>query len=333
MRIIDWIRLFGKATLVLSRHPKFVAATTVMISEGNGAWLGRALRRRLSEEERRRAAVWLLRGSKVRLIVELGGFVWTTDVADEIGIHLCSTGRYEGEELDALLAWLERRRPASAFPTIVDVGANIGTTTLPLAQAGYDIVAIEPVPDTYAMLMTNVANNGFANRVRCVQAAISMAGDSVDMWLTDASGQSEVATGADSDPGFTTWGSEKRRLISVPAARLTPILTGYDVELGEVALVWTDAQGSEADVIETGVELWDRGVPMYLEVWPHGLTMRQGGIDRFISLAGRSFAFFVPRDELLAAREHAVGRPIDRFGDFVASIDSRSYSDALLLPA
>jgi FkbM family methyltransferase len=62
---------------------------------------------------------------------------------------------------------------ACASSTIVDVGANTGIYTLlacalnPLCRA----IALEPVPEIYAILQENVAMNGFLGRCTCINMA------------------------------------------------------------------------------------------------------------------------------------------------------------------
>ena len=58
---------------------------------------------------------------------------------------------------------------------IVDVGAHIGTTTIPaLTRHGFArAVCVEPDPDNIRLLRVNVALNGLYERVRVMQAAVA----------------------------------------------------------------------------------------------------------------------------------------------------------------
>jgi hypothetical protein len=99
----------------------------------------------------------------------------------------------------------------------------------------------------------------------------------------------------------------------------------------EIALVWSDTQGSERAVIETGRNLWDAGVQLYTEVWPAGLAVHSGS-DAFADQVRDSFSTFIPRDQLVALGNSALARGTGEFADFVSQIDDDSYSDALLIP-
>ena len=149
----------------------------------------------------------------------------------------------------------------------MDVGANAGTTAIPLAQRGFRVLAIEPVPRTLAYLLENVRDNGLDGLVTGVQAAISRPGPRVDMVLGGGLGQSEVRLSSDQE---TLVDSQYRvtASVSVPAAGLSEILDDHAVATNEVAFVWCDTQGSETEVIASGTELWSSGVPLYAELWP-----------------------------------------------------------------
>src|SRR5262249_47583838 len=163
--------------------------------------------------------------------------------------------------------------------------------SIPLARAGYRVVAVEPAPDTYAMLRTNVERNGFADRVTCVAKAISVDSHMVTLWVTNGSALSEVAAADDQAPFFTTVGFVANRKVDVEAVSLDGILDEQRVDASEVAFVWCDTQGADADVLESGAPLWEAGVPLYTEVTPRALALHHP-VEHFVSLATASFSRF-----------------------------------------
>ena len=48
--------------------------------------------------------------------------------------------------------------------TFVDIGANIGLMTLPIAAQGINCEAFEADPDVFMLLADNIALSGFADR-------------------------------------------------------------------------------------------------------------------------------------------------------------------------
>jgi FkbM family methyltransferase len=53
----------------------------------------------------------------------------------------------------------------------LDVGANLGLASLPVAAAGYRVVAIEPVRETFEILCNSIAINGFSELIVPLHAA------------------------------------------------------------------------------------------------------------------------------------------------------------------
>lgn len=258
---------------------------------------------------------------------EHDGMHWQTDLGDEIGAHLYRTGTYEGPEIAAVLEWLRLNREQKV---VVDVGANIGTTSVPFAQAGYRVVAVEPVPATFAMLRANVFSNDLGELVHCVQSAVSEQSGVIEMWTGDGSGQAEVAVDG-KRPATTRWGGAGT-IVEVCTQPLTEILTACSVPPEDVALVWADVQGAETAVIRTAADCWDAGVPLYCEVDPTSLDV-QVGVAKFVGEVEQHFGGFVTRDALLVGRFEP--SPISGFGawvDSIGAVGSNSYSDVLLVP-
>jgi FkbM family methyltransferase len=69
-------------------------------------------------------------------------------------------------DLPEMLVWRHVLRNGGLF---VDVGANVGTYTLWAAELGAEVIALEPAPDTFALLRENIALNGYP--VTAVQVA------------------------------------------------------------------------------------------------------------------------------------------------------------------
>src|SRR5690348_8993140 len=81
-----------------------------------------------------------------------------------LGQAICNYGEYGNEEADFLLSLL----PHNA--TVIEVGANAGYLTVPLASK-YNVIAIEPQPSCYGLLVCNVFLNELYEKVMCINAA------------------------------------------------------------------------------------------------------------------------------------------------------------------
>jgi FkbM family methyltransferase len=168
--------------------------------------------------------------------------------------------------------------------TVVEIGANVGTTTL-LLLTRYEaahIVAFEPVPKTVRLLRAMVALNGLEGQVDVRPIALTDAPGSLQMELSPRSaGDNRVRSGL---PVDSRQGEAERELTEV-------LGTTFDAEmddLSEVALVWMDAQGHEGHVLAGAKRLLTSEVPVITEFWPYALK-RGEGLETFLSLVEQHY--------------------------------------------
>ena len=149
--------------------------------------------------------------------------------------------------------------------TYVDVGANIGITTIPIARLpAVRCIAFEPEPGNFRFLQMNVAANAPGAAVEFHQQAVS---DRVAML------ELSLADGNLGDHRLTVGGHCGRHTIAVSAVPL-------DSVLGRVAgrlAVKVDTQGAEAFVVAGGREMLARAGLLAMEFCPY--LMRQIGGD------------------------------------------------------
>jgi len=301
------------------RHWRLLAQLAWSFDHGEP---GTFLKRGLPERDVRRLVLRLLRDVEVRDVRFVrDGTKWATDLGDSIGWGLFLDGQFELDVLPRLLELI-------GDGTIVDVGANVGTTTVPLAQRGRSVIAIEPVPHTFALLVTNVEENRLTDLVRCVNQAILAQEGDVEMVFAHGSGQSEVLTDTAS-PAFRRWSFEERGRVRVPGGPLDPLLQRLEVAPEDVALVWSDTQGCETDVLVSGERLWSAGVPVYLELDPFALG-QHGGVERFLQVAEAHFGGFLLEADVIAGVRRAT--PVRELRRTVAAMASDDFTNVLLLP-
>jgi len=256
------------------------------------------------------------------------GIIWTGSLRSLITRELFVQGGFQKEQIENLLSWLKESYPLwRQRPVIINVGANIGDTCIPMALATDKVfVACEPVPQTFNLLCRNVTENRLNERIRGRQVAVSKTSDSLKMVLTDELGQCEVQ-GAEGKQGYPL---EHYRggTIDVPAVSLDSLVTAEGIRPDDVALVWSDTQGYESDVLQSGASLWQSGTPAWVEVWPAGLNA-QGGADRFVHVCEQYFKGFIESAALRAG--DGKPRPIRDLADLVASLGGTNHTDVLLL--
>jgi FkbM family methyltransferase len=142
--------------------------------------------------------------------------------------------------------------------TMVDVGANIGTTTIQAASMGARVIAFEPDPLNFRLLRANVAVNGLDDSVTCIEAACSTA--TGDGWLA----RSQVNAG---DHRVASTGEVPIRLVRLDTALA-------DARAAQVDLLWMDTQGHEAQVLAGASRLLVQHPVIVTEFWPSVLGAR-----------------------------------------------------------
>lgn len=189
----------------------------------------------------------------------------------------------DGHLFDSYLALIDNElgRPTVKGVTCVEVGANIGTTTLPvvLRHGAQLCIALEPAPANLTLLRANLAANGVSqDLVRVLPVAASDSPGAVEFELSsNNSGDHRVRR--HERPGVNEpdlYRERQRPVITVAAQRLDDILAEQNVELSDVGLVWIDTQGHEGHVFAGAPRLLASAAPIILEYWPYGLRRAAG---------------------------------------------------------
>ena len=176
--------------------------------------------------------------------------------------------------------------------TFLEVGANIGTTTLsailfhPFARA----VAIEPEPENFRTLRLNLVLNDVDDRTTAIQAAVSNTLGTLDLVVNRARSGRHWVAGPEFDPGRLD--SDDGIAIAVPTVTLDSLVDTGVLTTDEVALLWADAENHEGAILEGASKLVKAGVPAVFEWDPAGLE-RRGDADTIHAIAGKHYTHFV----------------------------------------
>jgi FkbM family methyltransferase len=244
----------------------------------------------------------------------------------------------DGDLLDDYLALIgnDLGRPAVKGVTCVEIGANIGTTTLPfvLRHGAQLCIALEPAPANLALLRANLAANGVgSDLVRVLPVAASDSPGAVEFELSSInSGDHRVRRHerpAATEPEL--YRETQRPVITVPAARLDDILAEQNVNLSDVGLVWIDTQGHEGHVLAGAPRLLASATPIILEYWPYGLH-RAAGLELLHQLMRDSGRRIIDlRDALRCGTLQVLSRT--ELHALPERYPNHKYTDLVLLPA
>lgn len=160
--------------------------------------------------------------------------------------------------LDECCTFIKRYFQKVAHPSrsFIDVGANVGLYTLAVGSLGVPVVAIEALPDNFALLFAGIRKNGFGN-IRPVFAAASNKIDVVRM------------------EGNHAWARISSDGIPIPSIPIDDLLEVIGIPLP--ALIKIDVEGHELEAIQGAIETISntRDIDLVIEIFPgHESTLK-----------------------------------------------------------
>jgi FkbM family methyltransferase len=231
---------------------------------------------------------------------------------------------------------LRRAMPALALlglrkvgGTLIDVGANIGTTTISaLLEHGFDAaVACEPEPRNLRLLELNLVANDIERKVTVCPVAAGDSDRDVEFLISEhESGLHEVRPAGRPAPG---WPQDSYRSGSVEQVSLDTLAARGVFDPEDITLVWMDVQGHEGQVLRGGELLTERGVPLVIEVDP-GALKRHGGLGHMKEILRRRYTHFVPLRR--KPDQPFVVEPVSRLARVIERLLAQGrYTDLLLV--
>jgi FkbM family methyltransferase len=131
--------------------------------------------------------------------------------------------------------------------TFVDIGANIGLTTIPIARnSGISCFSFEPVPDHFRFLRNNVQANCPHRNVQLFELALFDSVGNFDFRRSDRNkGDHHLSPdGSDAAPS-----ENEAPVIRVPTARLDDVLSPYLADGAGPLAAKIVAQGAETQIV------------------------------------------------------------------------------------
>jgi FkbM family methyltransferase len=218
----------------------------------------------------------LLENGPLRIKKCRGGLMmyYVTDMY--MGQALDQYGEAHGIELNTILGWLRHGM------TVIDIGANIGTHTIPLADAVGPqgrVIAIEPQRTAHKLLCANVALNRF-NHVDVVRAAAGAARGRIRVPVLDYAEKNNFG-GIELRSNITTGGDA------------VPVVTIDSFALKSCHLIKIDVEGMEKDVLDGAAETIARCKPI-LHVENDREDRSPALIERILGLGYRAWWHVTP---------------------------------------
>lgn len=163
-----------------------------------------------------------------------------------VGTSLVRYGEYSEPEVDLF------RRLLGPGHRVLEVGANLGAHTVPLARIAAEVVAFEPQRNIFQLLCANVALNGLTN-IRTYWAGCGRDAGTITVPVLDVNAAQNFGGLELGDAGFDV-------------GDRVPLLRIDDLPDMDCALIKADCEGMEVDVLTGAVDTIARCRPLlYVE--------------------------------------------------------------------
>jgi FkbM family methyltransferase len=215
----------------------------------------------------------------------------------------------------------------------LDVGANIGTTTISaLIDHGFGTaVCFEPEPANLLTLRLNLLLNGLEDRAHALGAAVSDVSGTAELLVDlEQGGKHQIA----SDTEMVRSDQTRSQPISVPAVTLDGLIERGGIRPDEVGLLWMDAQTHEGHILQGASQLVERGTPIVLEWSPKGLE-RSGRLAALEAIFSDRYTHFVdlrPNADQSSPRfELRSSNALREYSSLFVQPDGPNFTDIVLL--
>lgn len=144
--------------------------------------------------------------------------------------------------------------------TVLDVGANIGTWSLPMAKAvgpGGRLLSFEPTPVMCDAVNKTLRVNAMVN-ARCYQVAVSNKNGSADFFLHTGATENAVPDSGRSSLEYSS--SESSEKIEVRTVALDDFLSGMDIK--KISFIKIDIEGHEYAALQGAKETLKKDTPV-----------------------------------------------------------------------
>jgi FkbM family methyltransferase len=209
----------------------------------------------------------LVKALRVRTVTVEGAYGRIQGDPLDLGVlsEYMLTGSYSPELIRFLLDWFKY----FGRGTMIDVGANIGLTTVPLAMSGVKCICFEPDLNNFNALRANTEQRGLSN-VELFNMAVFDTNGEVSFEISDWNHGDHRVRVVDTKGAF---GEQHRAVKAITARRLDDMVDATKVP--RPLFVKIDTQGGEAHVLMGGNSIVSSADLLSLEFCPY-LVRRAG---------------------------------------------------------
>lgn len=176
---------------------------------------------------------------------------------DYIGRKIAAAGLYEKENL----ALLNRILHSMSHAVVLDVGANIGNHALSFSTEAKQVYAFEPLPEVFALLERNIAQNGITN-IRPFNFALS-----------DENGESTLYMDRKGNIGASSFDRREGEVEEVTVTRRIGDEVVESLDLDRLDFLKIDVEAHEVFVLRGLMKTLEKFRPYIVMEWNDPLTV------------------------------------------------------------
>ena len=212
----------------------------------------------------------------MKVEVRRGGLKWRLNLDQGIDFAIYLTGKFEPFTLRAIADSIDQG------DVVLDIGANVGALTLPLAQIvgkTGQVIAFEPTKYAYTKLVDNLSLN--PDYLDCVSAEQIML-----VGADHVTPEAELYSSWPLDPSEQQHEKHRGKLESTDGARASTLDAYiYQEKIDDVRLVKIDVDGFEVEVVRGGLSFLRQQQPIIvMELAPYTLDERGSSLEQLLEM-------------------------------------------------
>lgn len=214
-----------------------------------------------------------------------GIFTVTCEINDPISELLYVNREFELDLMSNVVKFLQKEGKlfASQKGTVLDIGANIGVTSIGMLHNGWfeNAIAIEAEPNNCALLEKNIIQNKLSDKIEVLPYAVSDNKKIIEFELSQNNfGGHAVRMSFNKQAHDLTanelYNESSRQVIKINSDKIDHLLKNICKNFQQnIALIWIDVEGHEGYVFQGAKELLSNDIPVVAEIYPY-LILRSG---------------------------------------------------------
>ena len=213
---------------------------------------------------------------------------------------------------------------------LLDIGANIGMIGIGLLLSNKisRVIAIEPEPLNFELLVKNVAQNQLSSKVICLPMAVGDSETTLTMELSPENlGDHRVRSTPimDSDERYNESQRQTVEVQSLPLPKILVLPEVRDKLMNKSSMIWIDVQGYEGYVFRGAQDYLRTGIPTVSEIWPYGIRRSGMSLEEFSDLVKSIWS-----DYWIERRGRFIRYPISVFDHYLDEIGTDTYYENVI---